>query len=80
MSSDSAPWEFVCAANGTWTWRFGAGSSGPFQSLDAATANAASHGFDPFSQSWQATVDGRTTHYRPGKTPQNLPAGKDRPS
>jgi hypothetical protein len=70
-------WDFICSTDGTWKWRFGEGESGPFSSLDAATANATSHGFDPFSQHWTATVDGRTTYYAPGKTPANLPAGKD---
>jgi hypothetical protein len=76
MPLDAASWEFICDEDQTWTWRFGAGESGPFSSLEAATANATSHGFDPFSQSWTATVDGRTTHYQPGKTPVNLPSGK----
>jgi hypothetical protein len=72
-------WEFICAADKTWKWRFGAGESGPFASLDAATANACSHGFDPFTQSWTSTADGRTTHYRPGKPPVNLPSGVEPP-
>ena len=70
-------WEFICSTDRTWKWRFGEGESGPFSSLDAATANATSHGFDPFTQRWTATADGRTTHYAPGKTPANLPAKKD---
>jgi len=77
MPPEKARWEFTCAADGTWTWRFGEGTSGPFQSLDSATANATSHGFDPFTQHWTATADERTTHYRPDQTPANLPAGKD---
>ncbi|HZM45140.1 MAG TPA: hypothetical protein VFC14_09945 [Burkholderiales bacterium] len=76
MPPEPGSWEFTCHEDQTWTWRFGAGESGPFSSLEAATANATSHGFDPFSQSWTATVDGRTTHYQPGKTPVNLPSGK----
>ena len=76
MPPEPASWEFTCHEDQTWTWRFGAGESGPFSSLEAATANATSHGFDPFSQSWTSTVDGRTTHYQPGKTPVNLPSGK----
>jgi xylulokinase len=73
-------WEFICSTDGTWKWRFGAGEEGPFSSLDAATANATSHGFDPFKQSWTSTVDGRTTHYRPGRTPVNLPSGVEPPT
>ena len=62
-------WEFTCAPDKTWTWRFGDGKSGAFSSVDAATANATSHGFDPFVHHWTATNGGRTTHYRPGRTP-----------
>jgi hypothetical protein len=76
MPPDAASWEFVCDENNTWRWRFGGGESGPFSSLEAATANATSHGFDPFSQSWTSTVGGRTTYYQPGKTPVNLPSGR----
>ena len=81
MPADAPPgrWEFTCSTDGTWKWRFGEGESGPFSSLDAATANATSHGFDPFSQRWTATMDGRTTHYRPGRTPVNLPPGVEPP-
>ena len=70
-------WEFICSTDGTWKWRFGEGESGPFSSLDAAFSNATSHGFDPFQHPWTSTADGRTTYYEPGKTPVNLPAGKD---
>jgi hypothetical protein len=79
MPADSpvSRWEFVCSTDGTWKWCFGESESGSFSSLDAATANATSHGFDPFSQHWTATVDGRTTYYEPGRTPVNVPAGKD---
>jgi hypothetical protein len=48
-----------------------------FTSLDEATADATRQGFDPFSQYWTARVDGHTTHYRPGKSILNLPAGED---
>jgi hypothetical protein len=74
----SSRWDFICS-DGTWKWRFGEGESGPFSNLDAAFSNATSHGFDPFSQRWTATVDGRTTHYRPGMTPVNLPEGVEPP-
>ena len=48
-----------------------------FISLDQATADATKHGFDPFSHYWIARLNGRTTHYRPGKTPLNLPASEE---
>jgi len=67
-------WTFICSPEGIWSWRFGEGESGLFSSFDDAAANATSHGFDPFSHSWTSAADGRTTHYRLGKTPVNLPS------
>jgi hypothetical protein len=69
-------WEFICDGR-TWTWRFGTSTHGPFSSLDAATVSAASHGFDPNTQYWTATIAGRTTHCRPGKPTVNLPSGME---
>jgi hypothetical protein len=82
MSADAprSRWNFICSPEGIWSWHFGEGESGPFSSLDDATADAASHGFDPFSHSWTTTADGRTIYYAPGKTPVNLPAGKEPPT
>jgi hypothetical protein len=71
-------WVFTRADNATWAWlsirKDGALglSADVFISLDEATADAAKHGFDPFSQYWTARIDGRTTHYRPGKRAKNL--------
>jgi hypothetical protein len=76
MPSDSARWEFTCARAGACTWQSGKGSvTGPFSTLEAATVNARTHGFDPFVHHWTDTEDGRTTHFRLGKMPVTLPAG-----
>jgi hypothetical protein len=48
-----------------------------FINLGEATADATRHGFDPFSHYWIARLNGRTTHYRPGKTPRNPPASEE---
>ena len=74
-------WEFI-HGYGQWSWRAVrayskiSGSASAFVSLDVAKAHATVIGFDPFSQYWTATNDGHTTHYRPGKTPVNLPCGE----
>jgi len=69
------PWIFSCAANRTWTWRTFTHRSRPFPSIEVATEDAVKQGFDPSVQYWISTVDGRTTHYRPGKSPVTLPFG-----
>ena len=48
-----------------------------FISLDECTAEATTHGFDPFTQYWVTRANGAATHFRPGKTPINLPAGEE---
>ena len=75
MSSAKLQWVFICAGNRTWSWRAvqTEDMAGPFASLDEATAHAMERGFDPFGQYWIARKDGRATHYRPGKSPENLP-------
>ena len=76
-------WVFTCSANRTWAWRAipkdgGEGeAAGPLSSLDAATADATKHGFDPFSEYWIVRTNGRTTHYRPGKPTRNLRASEE---
>ena len=71
-------WVFTCGANGTWAWlerrKDGALdlSADVFISVDEATADATKHGFDPLRDYWIARIDGRTTHYRPGKATLNL--------
>ena len=70
-------WLFT-RSGGTWTWRSANDSaSKPFPNLDAATADAVTHGFNPLLDYWTATSNGRTTHYRPGKAPINLPYGHE---
>jgi hypothetical protein len=79
---DAKPqWVFTRTANRTWAWRRMAvkGNGNAFISLDQAAADALKHGFDPFTQSWIARIDGRTTHYRPGKATVNLKADETPP-
>jgi hypothetical protein len=54
--------------------RRGGEEAAAFTHLDAATADATKHGFDPFTQYWIARIDGRTIHYRAGEAPVNLPS------
>jgi hypothetical protein len=68
-------WVFICARDGTWTYRSADGRvGGPFVSFPEASSDAAKHGFQPFRQYW--TLDGRTTHYRPVEEILNLPSGE----
>jgi hypothetical protein len=70
-------WAFICANDGTWTYRSADGCvSGRFSSFDIANEDAVQHGFLPFTQYWTITLDGRTVHYRPGKEIVNLKAGE----
>ena len=68
-------WQFVCEIDQVWTWRAVRTVSAPFVNPQAAMENAARCGFDPLNCYWTLTTDGRTTHYRPGKTPIDLPTG-----
>ena len=78
---DPNRWEFARITGRTWTWQFAKGAtSRAFSSLDAATANANNHGFDRFTCSWTATLNGRTTHYRPGRMPLDLLDGMEPPA
>ena len=67
-------WVFTRTANLTWEWARpdGARSRSLFPTLDAATVNAARHGFDPLKCYWVAVVGERTTHYRPAFGPSEL--------
>ena len=72
-------WEFVQEKNGTWTC-FAVHEGGcrgaalrSFPTLSAASEYAMKYGFDPVTKYWTATSNGQTTHYRPGKSPVNLP-------
>ena len=72
-------WAFICA-NDRWTYRSADGRvGGPFVSYGWASADAADHGFQPLSQYWTVTLDGRTTHYRPCRATLNLKAGEKPP-
>ena len=79
MVSAVPSWLFSrSSATRKWTWRStNELPSEAFRSLDAATAHAIAHGFDPFVQYWTATNNGRTTHFRPGQKPVDLPSGED---
>ena len=83
MPHPKPQWVFTCAANRTWGWRampkgIGDGEAvDSFINLGQATADATKHGFDSFSHYWIARVNGHTTHYRPGKTPLNLPVSEE---
>src|SRR5262245_10152389 len=64
--SDPA-WVFTRTAHLTWGWTRPDGelSGVLFPTLEDATANAATHGFDPLKHYWVAVVGERTTLYRP---------------
>src|SRR5262245_21734813 len=85
MRDDIHHWAFVAAPNHRWNWHLVLNDgnrdlkSPPFYSFAAATAHATIKGFDPCAHLWTATVNGRTTHYRPGRNPINLPAGEEPP-
>jgi hypothetical protein len=80
MYPERPRWIFICSPARDWTWRsVDAFAETRFPSLGDATENAATHGFDSFSQYWTATENGRTTHFRPGRTSINLPAGDEPP-
>jgi hypothetical protein len=71
-------WAFIFANDGTWTYRSADGRvGGPFVSFAEASSDAAKHGFQPFGQYW--TLDGRTTHYRPGEEILDLQSGETPP-
>ena len=80
MTTASVRWLFICSKGGLWTWRSADSFAvATFTDLDAATADATLHGFDPFTHYWTANSGGRTTHFRPGKDPLNLPSTEDPP-
>ena len=80
MPAPAVPsWLFLCAADRTWAWRSANAHGDLLPSLDVAIMVATKHGFDPFAHYWTATIDGRTTHYRPSRTPVNLPSNEDPP-
>ena len=77
---DPAIWTFVGPFEDR-TWRANRVDGqiktfGPFANLSEAKAKAVSEGFRPTSQYWVVETNGRATHYRPGKTPVNLPSGE----
>ena len=77
-----ARWEFTRAADHTWTWRRTASgvalsTSGVFPNYGATAADACNNGFRPQTDHWLVTSQGRTTHFRPGRAPINLPAGTE---
>lgn len=81
LPADVAQWLFICARDGTWTWRSAnSAASSPLPNLDAAVIDATAKGFDPFIHYWTTTTRGRTTHFRPGQTPVNLPSDEDPPA
>ncbi len=68
-------WQFVCETDWTWTWRAARTVSARFVTHEAAMENATRCGFDQLGCYWTVTINGRTTHYRPGKIPISLPNG-----
>ena len=79
--SKKPQWDVICTNDGTWTYRSSDGRvGGPFVSFVEASSDPAKHGFQPPSQILDTTtLDGRTTHCRPGKGWMNLPAGETLP-
>ena len=77
-------WEFVGAEGETWTWCRIDGSvqcsSAAFSDFAVALRDATINGFDPGRNYWLVMSKGRTTHFRPGKTPINLPSYEDPPT
>ena len=81
MDHEEIPtWQFFHVQSKTWTWRSAKRSSEGFLSLLEATTDARKHGFDPTIHYWTAATGGRTTHYRPGKAPVNVPSSQDPPA
>lgn len=73
MTTASVSWLFICSKHEMWTWRSAYSAARiDFHSLDEATADATSYGFDPFVHYWTANRSGRTTHFRPGMAPINV--------
>ena len=71
-------WQFVCTDDQTWIWRCADIVADPLPSIEEAMADAiVACGFDPASDYWTVTTDGRTTHNRPGKPPVKTPAGEE---
>lgn len=66
-------WRFTRETDRTWRWRALGTVSAPFVTCEAAMEDAAQCGFDPPSCYWTVTLSARTTHYRPGRIPINLP-------
>jgi hypothetical protein len=50
-----------------------------FPNLESAKADAVEQGFTYDTDRWIVTIDGRTTHYRPGHAPINLMTGEAPP-
>jgi len=76
----SQKWLFVGSpSDGTYTWRSAhdGGTSDPFSGLPTAVADAIDNGLNLTSDYWIVQMNGRTTHYRPGKMPINLPTGEE---
>jgi hypothetical protein len=70
-------WRIERGDASTWCWFCPDGkSSGAFHSLSAALKDADRTGFLSASEYWAVTVDGRTTHFRPGRGGVNLPSGE----
>ena len=75
MPSTVPHWHFILDTDRTWRWRALDSLSAPFATRADAMENATQWGFDPLGCYWTVTINGRTTHYRPGKPVINLPAG-----
>jgi hypothetical protein len=74
-------WEFVLSDDGTWRYcQVDGGIRCPseiFSDFGSALAHATTEGFNPASEYWMVKSLGRTTHFRPGRNPINMPSGKE---
>ena len=77
-------WDFVESADRLHRWRTVRTNGDPhvseaFVSLALAKSNALEQGFDADIDCWTVTNNGRTTHFRPGLMPINMPSGQSPP-
>ena len=79
--SSGDKWDFTESEDRLHKWCLvhtdgGKRTSGPFVTLEDAKADAIKQGFNPDTDRWTVTYNGRTTHFRPGRVAVNLPANE----
>ena len=82
--SSGYKWDFVESEDRLHRWRTVRTNGDPhvseaFEGLELAKSDALEQGFDPDTDYWTVTNNGRTTHFRPGLVPINMPSGQSAP-